>query len=275
MTFLITLIALIIERFFHWSHLRQWHWFTRYQYFLSVRFTHLSKPLLLLICVLPLVLMTGLVSYVMSGWLYNIPELVFGAVVLVYCLGPKNLWVQIYSCIRALNQEDPRDAIEQVKTAFGLTAVDQPQSFHQGFTRAIFIAANQRIFAVVFWFAVLGPLGAILYRAVSLCANNTSFSASELATKLRELLDWLPVRLLTFIFALGGHFTKVFSCWCQYVKHGAQSNDVMLSECGAASLYVDENEQLPENGVAEKEALALLDRVFIISLVILAAIVLV
>lgn len=273
MTFIITLIALIIERFFHWSHLRHWQWFARYQYFLNVRIGAWPKWILLVASVLPPVLLVLLVGCLMSGWWYNLPKLIFGVVVLVYCLGPKNMWLQIYSCIQAFNKEDTHSAMEQARQAFGMTGVDQPQAFHQAFTRAIFVAANERIFAVIFWFAVLGPWGAVLYRLMSLSANSAVLGITEIASKARCLLDWIPVRVFTFIFALGGHFTRVFTCWKQHAKEGPMSNDSMLSECGFAALSVPEHTS--EEGVLEKEALELLDRVYVMGLVMLAVLVLV
>jgi len=271
MTFIITFIALIIERFFHWGHLRHWQWFGRYQYFLTTRLANWPGFLLLIVSVLPVLMVVGIIEFAICGWLYNIPKLIFGLIILLYCMGPNNLWVQIYSCIRALNKEEPHVAIEQVKTVFGITAVDQSQNFHQSFTRAIFIAANQRIFAVIFWFAVLGPIGAILYRVISLSTNSSVSSVTQAAVYMQKVLDWIPARAITFIFALGGHFTLVFARWKQHVKQGIDSNDAILGECGIAGLCVANGDQLPEDGAAEKEALALLDRVFVMALVILAA----
>lgn len=275
MTFIVTLIALIIERFFHWSQLRHWQWFSRYQYFLNIRIGNQSKYLLLFACVFPPVLVVALLGYLLCGWWYNIPELVFSLLILIYCLGPKNLWLQIYSCINALNKGDPREAIEQVKTAFGVTSVDQPQAFHQAFTRVIFVAANQRIFAVLFWFAVLGPWGAVLYRLINLCNVNGIFGMSEIALQAQAILDWIPARVFAFIFALVGDFTNVFSYWKRDVKEGLGSNENILGDCGTAALGFAEADHFPEGGIAEKEALALLDRVFIMILVILAVSVLI
>lgn len=273
MTFIIILIALIIERFFHWSHLRHWRWFARYQQFLSVRFMGWPKYLLLAACIVPPVLVVGLIDFLICHRLYEIPRLIFGVIVLVYCMGPDNLWVQIYSCIRALNKEDSQAAVGEVKKMFGISNVDQPQAFHQAFTRAIFIAANQRIFAVLFWFAIFGPLGAVLYRAVSLCVDNITLGISQTALYLQRLLDWLPARLFTFIFALGGNFTSVFKKWRAHVREGLVSNEAIIGECGIAALDGVKGEFLPEDGTAENEALSLLDRVFVMSLVILAMIV--
>lgn len=273
MTFISILIALVIERFFHWSHLRHWNWFQRYQHFLSVRMGTRSNVLLLIVAVLPIVLIFGFLGWLFSGWLYGIPKILFGILVLLYCMGPQNLWVQIYGCIRVLNKEEPQAAIDQVKTTFGFAVPDQPQAFHQAFTRAIFIAANQRIFAVIFWFIVLGPAGAVLYRAVSLSAENVSFGIMTVATQALRLLDWIPVRIFSFLFALGGHFTKVFSFWKKYLREGIHFNDTLLGDCGIAALSPPDIQNIPEDGSMENEALMLLDRVFIIMLVFLALVV--
>lgn len=269
MTFIAILVALIIERFFHWSHLRHWNWFLRYQHFLSVRMGTKANVLIFLAAVLPPVLVFGFVSWLLTGWFYNLFKIIFSVIVLIYCLGPQNLWLQIYNCIRIF-KENPADALEQIKTDFGVTQVEQPQAFHQAFTRAIFIAANERIFAVVFWFIVLGPAGAVLYRAVNLCAVNTSLGVMSLAAQVQRYLNWIPIRIFTFIFALGGHYTRVISRWKTYAKDGVQSNDAMLGECGIAALSVEQEQKLPEDGSAETESIALLDRVLVMGLVIIA-----
>ncbi len=94
------------------------------------------------------------------------------------------------------------------------------------------------------------------------------------AEKTQALLDWLPVRVFTFIFALGGHFTQIFACWRKNAKRGVGANDALLEECGIAALDVTENGNMPEDGTAEDEAIALLDRVFVMAVVLLAAAVL-
>jgi AmpE protein len=101
------------------------------------------------------------------------------------------------------------------------------------------------------------------------------FSASTSALQLQQLLDWLPARVFAFIFALGGNFTKVFNIWKKQAGDGPQSNNTLLGDCGIAALDVVKSEQIPEDGTAENEALTLLDRVLVMSLVVLAMIVIV
>jgi AmpE protein len=227
MIFLATLITLLIERFFHWTHLRRWNWFTRYQNWVAAKLGNRHPALLLAIDVLPIALILGLMSYALCGWAYGIGHLILGTVVLLYCLGPNNLWDQTYQCLGQF----------------------------------------------IFWFALLGPMGAFLYRAIEL--SGASPATSSLAIKLQNILDWIPARILTFFFALTGHFSKVFTRWLSVIRKGFNQNDVVLTECGMAALDSANQPALPEDGSAEKEALMLFDRALILTLVILAVITLV
>src|SRR5438128_2582958 len=119
MTFLITLIALVIERFFHWRQFRQWRWFTVYQRWLShSRANRWSSFLLVLLCVLPPVLLVALINYFLNGVLYGTLKFIFGLLIVLYSLGPQNVWMQIYSGMNELNKESPQNAIDQINASF-------------------------------------------------------------------------------------------------------------------------------------------------------------
>ncbi len=274
MTFIITLIALVIERFFDWSHLRQWRWFTLYQAWLISRFSKWSPIVIFLICLLPPLLIVVCINFLLTGWLFNLIKLIFGATMLVYCLGPNNFWAEVYAAIKILHTEEPQIASEKVRQLFRVNSLDNPQVFHKKFTQMIFVEANRRVFAVFFWFLLLGPVGAMLYRLVDLCKLR-GITTQALAAQVQNLLDWLPVRIFTFIFALAGHFTAVIQHWRLCVFSPPIANDVFLTDCGIAALDILESGRIPEDGSAEKETLALLDRAFVIALVILAIVVLV
>lgn len=273
MTFIITLIALLMERFFHWHYFREWRWFVKYERWLSEYSVRLPDVLRLVISLTPPLVMVGTISYLLSGIFFGLFELVFGTLVLLYCLGPDNLWVQVYRCIDDFHQEDSQRAIDRAKKSFGITNGHHAQIFHKELVRAIFIAAHERIFSVIFWFVILGPLGAVLYRLLELFSVREELGLTEVASKAKKIFDWLPVRIFTFIFALGGHFKEVFTCWKSGVGKGIDSNKTLLGDCGLAALDVMEGEKIPETGEAEKEAIELLDRVFVMVLVFLAVVV--
>ncbi len=92
--------------------------------------------------------------------------------------------------------------------------------------------AQEGIFSVMFWFGLLGPMGAVVYRAVK-SFEQTSFIAgeeNELLNKLAFLMDWIPVRVTLFIFGLVGRFVPTFKNiqlmfkepHPQLVEHGAR-----------------------------------------------------
>jgi AmpE protein len=269
MTFIITLISLLIERFFDWNHIRQWRWFSRYQAWLGVRFAAWSPYLLLAVCVLPPVCIVAAINNALTGLVFGILKLAFGILVVVYCFGPTNFWAQFYTCFSARQQEDPQTACAKVKELFGTDVPTDPQGYHRIFISTLFIQANRRIFAVLIWFLLLGPAGAVLYRLTDICRAK-GISVAATADKFEHLLDWLPVRIFTLLFALGGHFTQVIRSWQQRLFAAPAANDVLLSECGLAALDVQKDGRFPEDGTAEKETLALLDRIFVIVLVIQA-----
>lgn len=276
MTFIATLIALLVERFFDWGHMRRWGWFNQYLQWLNGKNTRFACVLILVAGVLPPVLIVGVLSWLLSGFWYDFLYLIFSLAILIYCMGPENLWSQVYLCVNGLNRNDLSVALGQAEKSFHISPADGPQQFHQLFTRAIYVAANQRIFAVIFWFVVLGPVGAVLYRLIELCYVQGIFlSCTNSAWQAKRILDWIPVRIFAFLFALVGHFQQVFTQWKANLLRGVQYNDELIGECGVAALDVVQNSQLPEDGTAEKEALALLDRTFILGLVIIAAVVLI
>lgn len=274
MTFIIILLALIIERFFDWNHVRRWRWFGAYQKWIGLRCSGWSGYLILLLTILPPVLLAALINHFLTGWLYGTLKLIFGVVVLLYCLGPVNFWAEAYASISSLQEQGSHPAFQKIKDAFGVSIIDTPETFHRAFTNALFIEANRRLFAVLFWFMLLGPAGALLYRMVDLCRLR-GIATMQVASLTQGWLDWLPVRAFTFVFALGGHFTKVARYWKQNMFSLPKMNATLLTECGIAALDVMPAEHFPVDGSAEKETLALLDRSFVIGLVILAIAVLI
>lgn len=274
MTFIVTLIALLIERFFDWSHLRQWHWYHAWLRLLTKRFSTLSPYLQLAIAVLSVLLVVFCIELTIHNWLYGFLSLLFQLVILVYCLGPKDLWADAFTSINAL-QNDAQTVTDKLKVAFGLPEATDISSLHRYLLNIIFIEANRRVFAVIFWYAILGPVGALLYRLVSLSVDSTQSDSALLAQSAKEtenVLDWLPARLLTFLYALGGHFVQVLACWRKKVFTGVRENEQLLVDCGRAALGYDES-LIPENGSAESAAVSLIDRAFIIMLVIVAILV--
>lgn len=274
MVFIAILLALSLERFFDWGHLRRWQWYDQYCQFIGRYVDRLNPALRLAAWILPLVLLVGLIEYILSGWMYGFLRFLFDFLVLLYCFGPVNFWAQLYECLQAMQQGDPKLIEQRVKAAFPSIKAPNSQALHQALIRAIFVDGHNRIFALVFWFAVLGPMGAALYRLTVSANNRASGDITPLSRKAVEILDWLPARVLGFLFALGGHFVKVLGQWQKYGFQGLGGSDTLIAETGVAALDLPANKALPENGDVEKLATQLFDRALIIMLVISAVLVL-
>ena len=275
MTFIVILIGLLIERFFDWSHIRQWTWYDTCQRFITQKLSAHSPYLILSISILPLTLVVAIIELSLHGFLYGLISLLFDLFVLLYCFGPRNLWADTFACINALEKGDLNAAVGALKVSFGITSYKDLQNLHRQFLNGIFNESNRRIFTVLFWFAILGPAGAFLYRAITTASQdvgrgNPPPDIAESSRKIEAILDWLPIRLYTFLFALAGQFVQVLQSWRKYFLYGLAGNDLLLDECGTVALVSDSEQQLPEDCSVEKNAISLLDRVFVIVLVIVA-----
>ena len=278
MTILILVTALLVERFFDWSHIRSWSWYGHYQQTISNKLVGQPTWIRLVAIILPLLFIILLIELLVQNWLYGVAKFLFHLFILLYSLGPQNFWADMFSCINAIDHSDPRLANEKLNVTFDVS-VDDPALFHQRFLPNIFIEANRRVFAVLFWYVFLGPVAVVLYRLLALTANPThqfsiSIDLSERALSGQKILDWLPIRLFIFIFALGGHFVQVLSCIRKKVFTAPAENEILLASCGLAALGSDSEKLVTLDSTWEKHAISLIDRAIVIFAVITIIVVL-
>lgn len=272
MMFIVMLLALLVERFFDFSHVRRWHWFILYERMIAERTVGLSPYLAIILILTPLLVAVFMVSMSLDGLMYGFVKFLFQLVVLIFCLGPNNLWADAFASINAILQSDPELAKEKLKMTLGVEDLEDPKELQLQLFQRVFIEANQRVLAVIVWYAILGPLGAVFYRTTVLCAEDEGLRKANpallpIASTIEAILDWLPIRLFTFLFALSGHFVSVFSCWGKQVLSGIANNETLLVQCGVAALG---NEIHTQDGTAEKNALSLIDRAVVLFLVLIA-----
>jgi AmpE protein len=98
-----------------------------------------------------------------------------------------------------------------------------------------------RLFAVFFWFFLLGPAGAVFYRLTSLYNGHSQVLAGQLPSYRRWqwVLEWLPVRYMALCACLAGNFTTGFHVWRQLVLDTQSSSGDVLALCLVASLLQD------------------------------------
>lgn len=105
-----------------------------------------------------------------------------------------------------------------------------------------FVQAHETSFAILFWFALLGPLGAFLYWFLAVAKQCSAISTAvnpelvQTMNKLHAWAAWLPARITGFVYALVGNFTKGFNCWLKAMGSPALPSSEFLVDCGNASI---------------------------------------
>ncbi len=107
------------------------------------------------------------------------------------------------------------------------------------------MSSHRHVFAPLFWFVLLGPAGALLYRlARYFCyawggRNQADFGRfGDFSRRAFAAIDWLPVRLTAAAFAVVGDFEDALFCWrSQADRWPEQASGILLSS-GAGALGV-------------------------------------
>ena len=241
MTFITLLLCLSLERFLHKGNLlARFNWFEQYVDKIH-QLTHNQSwtqhhYISLLFVVLPVVIPVAIIYGLSALFVQGLLTFLIGAFVLFYCLGPMNIY-------------------ETEK-------VYQP----------IFWQANESLFAVVFWFALLGPIAALVYRLVERSAHiHASYPAlGKAAGQIRAIFDWLPVRLFSILCALAGNFVRTSQFWLDYLLRDLSFNRELIETSGRIALGIEETTELTSENYPQ--ALKLIDRSFVLFLIIVFAV---
>jgi AmpE protein len=128
---------------------------------------------------------------------------------------------------------------------------------------AVVTNAQRRWFGVLFWFLLLGPFGALLYRLAALAADGDDArllpeDTAAGARWLHALLDWPVAQLMTLSMALVGDFDTVVGAWKDNGGASFRLDAGFLAAAARASVkseLADEAMDYVEEGVAGSTAL--------------------
>jgi adenosylcobinamide-phosphate synthase len=118
----------------------------------------------------------------------------------------------------------------------------------------VLLRAHSGLLAPIFWFVILGPAGAVLYRLAQLIQQAWQFEESNFdrpAQRLFYWLDWLPAHVTAISFAVVGNFEDAMYCWRTQVDSWKNRTVAIMLASGAGALGVKLGEPLFANGVLE------------------------
>jgi AmpE protein len=165
--------------------------------------------LLFLIVVGVPTLVLALLIWLAKGWLFGMPELFLQVIVLFVILGCPRLKSELQSYLHAWRAGDVQAAFLHAQNiGYSLDEpIDNPAQLHQRVWSEYLHQTFARYFSIIFWFMVLGAVGALFARLTNQAAlNGQSPALQRFAARLDHLLQWVPARLLALTFALAGNF---------------------------------------------------------------------
>ena len=272
MNFVALLMGLIVERlatkFFH---LRRLPWLDRLIDTGIRRLQALATwpPLIpVMLLALLLVVPVAAIALLLGDRLAGLPYVAFAVFVLFFSFGPKDIGEDVDEYCTALEDGDQERIAETAQAIVeGRVPEDELQCIRR-VEQAICVHANNRLFAVIFWFVLLGPLGAWAYRVTDLLrrravevvadeadADSTAALQRDAAILLHGWLAWIPARLTALGYAAAGHFDAALGAWRapseQQQAKLPEYNENLLARVGVAALALvdEEDEDLMQRGI--------------------------
>jgi len=165
----------------------------------------------------------------------------FEVSVLYLCIGFRRESYQAASVARRLIQGD-FDAARATLKAWQPTVSPgrHEEDLSLQISETLLLQSLPRLLGVVFWFICFSAPGVVLYclshQARHCWHGEAHFN--RIATHVLYVLDWLPVRLAAFSFAIVGNFQEALESWRGQAHAWGDENQGILLAAGAGALSV-------------------------------------
>ncbi len=267
--------AVIIELFLSGiSGLRHYRWFLRYRDWLMGRLSDVSQLQGaggVLIVLLPVVGLVAVFQIALRDVMLGLPWLLFAIIVLVWCLRYQALdhLIDVFteaSAPAASDESAQENEFTARQAAAGILHREVPAGPQRAaaLTEVLLVEAHERLFGVLFWFIVLGPVGAVLFRLAWLLeqhADDERPAFAEASRRLYGILAWLPARTLAVSYALAGSFEDAIHDWQRGEDNdplSPEASTTVLATTGYGALTADRYaiENADDKTCLEPEAVA-------------------
>ena len=261
MNLIALLIGLVIERLatqlFHWRRMRWMDRIIDFGFHQAERVATWPAviPVILLgvILVLPVFAVIWFLGDTLAGFTY----LLLAIVVLFFSLGPRDVGEEVGEYCDALGSGDEEKVHNAAKAILEDDVPDDAFERTRCVEAAVCVQANNRLFGVIFWFVVLGPLAAWAYRATDLIRRRAVFNATrgdgadanadrmrEAAETLHGWVAWIPARLTAIGYAAAGHMDDAIAAFRAPMEDKnlttSERSEHLLARVGLAALALQD-----------------------------------
>lgn len=242
MGFIAILVAVLTHRHYgDTPSLQQDNWFRRWCAVIDSRLPGATQARLLVAVFVP-VLGLMLVVHLIGGWWANVPVFILSLVTLLYSFGRGDADTLADTYCGDIRRADLQAAYHHLEGQRAEDRQEGPenwQQLHQQALRAIAYRYFERYFPTIFWFVILGPPGALMYRLAALYLDSAPEDEGRSARRLLWLLDWLPLRLTGIVLALVGNFASAMAAWQATLFDNEEAGAGLLERYVRGALGID------------------------------------
>ena len=206
------------------------------------------------LAVLPAVFVLWLAQRLLPGW----GSWCVAVVMLYLVIGWRSLGEHARPVALALESDDLAAAQRAVGRMVSRdTAALNASQVAAAATESVLENGNDAVFGALFWFAVLGAPGALLYRLANTLDAMWGYRTPRYehfgwaAARIDDVLNFLPARLVALTYALCGHFKTAMRCWRRQAPQWDSPNAGPVMAAGAGALGVRLGGSAPYHGVWE------------------------
>jgi len=210
-----------------------------------------------LLTVMPLVVL-ACCAVVWLGRLSAWAAFLFNVLVLYAAIGLRSLGDHAKPVASALREGDMVRARQMVGRMVSRdTQVLDERQVAAAATESVLENGNDAVFGTLFWFAVLGAPGALLYRLANTLDAMWGYRTTRYenfgwaAARIDDGLNYVPARLTALSYMLLGQTKRAWRCWRTQAKQWDSPNAGPVMAAGAGALGVQLGGSAPYDGVWE------------------------
>lgn len=190
--------------------------------------------------ILPIVLLESLIErFSFYAWF------IVQALGLYLCIGQKSLIQHAIWVYDPLSKLDLPAAKEKVSWIVSRDTehMDEYQ-ITSATIESVLENGNDAIYGAIFWYAVAGLPGAVLFRIVNTLDAMWGYKKPQylhfgwMAARVDDVMGYLPARLTALSYMLVGHSAGAWRCWRTQAKHCKSPNGGPVMTAGAGALNI-------------------------------------